>query len=133
MLLLQRFDQPGGFEHVLWLHHLGEANAFYAKADDDVEVSLEPWRRKRIHTHVPARATALLLECGGNHAAGVRLFRREHTVLDIKEDGIGVRSLCLLDEPFPVARHEHPRPKLLVTRPPHGATFDGVTLNARNQ
>jgi hypothetical protein len=83
------------FEHVLRLHHLGEANPLDTRTDDGLEVGLEPRRRKRIHTHVSARPAARLPERRGNHAARVRLLCRQHAILDIEEHGIGIRGYCL--------------------------------------
>jgi hypothetical protein len=37
----------------------------------------------------------------------------------VEEDRIGVGTDGLLDEAFPVARHEHPRPNLLIVRTRH--------------
>jgi hypothetical protein len=91
--LLESLDQRGGFEHVLRLHHLGEANPLDTRTDDGLEVRLEPRRRKRIHTYVSARPAARLPERSGNHAARVRLFCRQHAILDIEEDGIGIRAI----------------------------------------
>ena len=108
VLLLESLDQRGGFEHVLRLHHLGEANPLDTRTDDGLEVRLEPKRRKRIHTYVSARPAARFPERSGNHAARVRLFCRQHAILDIEEDGIGIRRHCLSDEALPVTRHEHP-------------------------